>query len=200
MATNYGHEKYKYQDLREGQIRLLRLPKTGRPRTYQLRSVELASAPIYMTLSYSWSIDKIDDEREGTEDVTSEPPKVHNVFVNSAVVKVTKNLAKALPHLADSYQNQDIWIDGICLDQENWAERLVQIPRMGEIYRKSSKCVVWLGESNSSIDKGVPAIPALLQRLQWYNPRLGFVEEHFRQVICLIAPLTNLLLQSNHSL
>jgi hypothetical protein len=180
MAANYSQRKHVYQDLDAGHIRLLCLPRAGGPRRYQLDHVHLASAPSYLALSYTWGIDKLDDEREGTEDVASEPPRDHDVLVNNAVVKVTKNLAMALPRLVDRYQCQYIWIDGICLNQDDKTECRTQVRRIGEIYKKCVKCVFWLGGSNAHIDQGVPAIPTLLQRLQWYNPRLGFVEEHFR--------------------
>lgn len=181
MATNYNQGKYVYRDLEEGQIRLLYLPRAAepQPRRYQLGHFHLASAPNYVTLSYTWGIDKLDYEREVTEDVASETPRDHDVLVNDGVVEVTENLAMALPRLVDRYGCQYIWVDGICHNQDNKAECRTQVRRMGEIYKKSVKCVIWLGESNPDIDRGITAMPALLQRLQWYNPSLGFVAEHF---------------------
>ncbi len=37
------------------------------------------------------------------------------------------------------------WIDGVCIDQSNPAERSEQVAFMGEIYREADRVVVWLG-------------------------------------------------------
>ncbi|KAH7090209.1 heterokaryon incompatibility protein-domain-containing protein [Paraphoma chrysanthemicola] len=38
------------------------------------------------------------------------------------------------------------WIDSLCIDQDNMAERNAQIKIMGQIYRTAAQCDVWLGE------------------------------------------------------
>ena len=46
-----------------------------------------------------------------------------------------------------------LWIDAICLNQNNADEKARQIPRMGNIYRGAERTLIWLGEEaeNSSI-------------------------------------------------
>ena len=55
--------------------------------------------------------------------------------------------------------------------------------RMKEIYTKAAKCVVWLGEClrGSPVDRALPLLPGLLQRLQKYPPHLGFNEASFKR-------------------
>jgi Heterokaryon incompatibility protein (HET) len=38
------------------------------------------------------------------------------------------------------------WIDAICIDQSNYAEKAAQVNLMGKIYQKSTAVVVWLGK------------------------------------------------------
>lgn len=54
---------------------------------------------------------------------------------------------------------------------------------MKDIYTKTAKCVVWLGEcpQGSLVDRALPQLPGLLQRLQRYPPQLGYHEGPFRQ-------------------
>lgn len=42
-----------------------------------------------------------------------------------------------------------MWIDAVCVDQENLEERSQQVQRMAEIYKLADRVVVWLGESDS---------------------------------------------------
>lgn len=41
--------------------------------------------------------------------------------------------------------NRTIWIDAVCIDQSDNAERASQVDLMGEIQGQSSLLVVWLG-------------------------------------------------------
>ena len=46
-----------------------------------------------------------------------------------------------------------LWADAVCIDQKNPAEKNVQVPLMGLIYRKAVRVVVWLGIEE--VDKGL---------------------------------------------
>lgn len=64
---------------------------------------------------------------------------------------MTPNLSDALRMLFDTYNTNYgpsltyIWIDAICIDQENLAERTMQVSLMGDLYRKAKTVLVWLG-------------------------------------------------------
>jgi len=93
-----------------------------------------------------------------------------------------KNLEIALEYLINRYPGQYLWTDAICINQ-NGDEAASQFLRMKEIYTKTAKCVVWLGECprGSRLDKALPQLLGLLQRLQIYPPHLGINEASFRQ-------------------
>jgi hypothetical protein len=157
-----------YDELKGDEFRLLLLPNRTGPRLYTLRHFDLYAAPPYLALSYSW----------GKEDSNAE------LAIGNEKFKLpSKNLEIALEYLVDRYPGQYLWTDAICINQNNDEERASQIPRMKEIYTKTDKCVVWLGECprGSRADRALPQLPGLLQRLQRYPPHLGFNEASFRQ-------------------
>jgi hypothetical protein len=66
-------------------------------------------------------------------------------------ITVTQNLAQALPYLRQEDKPRILWIDAICVDQQNPKERGHQVKRMADIYSKAAKVLIWLGlESDDS--------------------------------------------------
>ncbi|KAF7558214.1 hypothetical protein G7Z17_g203 [Cylindrodendrum hubeiense] len=59
-----------------------------------------------------------------------------------------------LHHFRDSYRPTYLWLDAICLNQEDEAEKNQQIPRMGEIYQLASAVQIWLGEQDEDGHSG----------------------------------------------
>jgi len=58
---------------------------------------------------------------------------------------VTCNLATALVDLRSSTEPRVLWIDALCINQEDMQERSSQVARMANIYRQAKQVVVWLG-------------------------------------------------------
>lgn len=56
------------------------------------------------------------------------------------------NLASALRHLRFRDKVRRLWVDAICINQNDDDERGVQVARMGNIYRQAATVTVWLGE------------------------------------------------------
>lgn len=59
-------------------------------------------------------------------------------------IKITKNLEHALRNL---YRKRiyRLWVDAVCIDQENTEEQGSQVGTMHSIYTKSQRVLVWLG-------------------------------------------------------
>jgi len=88
--------------------------------------------PTFEALSYTWG------------DVQDTP----NVYVGSdtsCTLTVVRNLETALRYLRYEDKNRTIWIDAICIDQENLKERGQQVERMCDIFRLAERVVVWIG-------------------------------------------------------
>lgn len=67
---------------------------------------------------------------------------------------VTPNCHDALRRLRHRFRVRTLWVDAICIDQRksdiSTKERLHQVARMGDIYEKASRVVIWLGSSITS--------------------------------------------------
>jgi len=67
---------------------------------------------------------------------------------NGRSLHVHHNLHTALPYLSRrgySRPVQAIWIDAVCINQEDQEEKRVQIQLMGQLYQTATKVWVWLG-------------------------------------------------------
>lgn len=135
-----------------------------------LQTVLLEDEPSYTALSYHW----------GT-DVPSTP-----VLINSKPVLVRRNLAAALRHLQQKDRPLNIWVDAICINQNDNKEKSRQVQMMAKIYERSTGVLVWLGpaadDSDAAMEKlrdiGEKAIDAGMQDFRatdmpnWFNPDL----------------------------
>ncbi|OCK79113.1 HET-domain-containing protein [Lepidopterella palustris CBS 459.81] len=83
----------------------------------------------YEALSYTWG---------GTE-------KTAKISVNGSEMYITKNLYEALQHLRFPDRDRILWVDAICIDQNNNKERGHQVQQMSNIYREADRVTVWLG-------------------------------------------------------
>lgn len=112
----------------------------------KIHCVSLKEAPKYEALSYTWgkivrhlpiSVVRTGDQ---AEDVVEEE--------DDQVLFATPQLLMALKRLRLPSSSRFLWIDQLCIDQENEDEKGPQIQLMGEIYRKAVRVIVWLGEDN----------------------------------------------------
>lgn len=119
-------------------IRLIRLlPQEHRdePICCQLLEYELGSAAdtqahLYEALSYVWG------------DPTEKTP----ITVNGLTHLITVNLFQALTALRNPIFERTLWVDAICIDQDNLEERANQVQLMARIYASSDSVIVWLGK------------------------------------------------------
>ncbi|KAF4626721.1 hypothetical protein G7Y89_g11436 [Cudoniella acicularis] len=99
----------------------------------------------YSALSYTW----------GT------PTKEKMIMVNGSTMQVTSNLFSALQHLRFGNEDRLLWIDAICIDQDNNQEKNHQVRYMGDIYREAERVVIWLGPSTEQTDLVMDSIKRL---------------------------------------
>lgn len=65
-------------------------------------------------------------------------------------VSVRRNLHHALQHLrhtrkSSSLEKRKLWINAICIDQQNVGERNHQVSQMRKIYRTAQRVLIWVG-------------------------------------------------------
>jgi hypothetical protein len=71
---------------------------------------------------------------------------------------VTKNLHEALSSLRYRSIERIIWVDAVCINQENEQEKMQQIQLMARIYAQANRVVVWLGEAADNSDQALEEI------------------------------------------
>lgn len=76
-----------------------------------------------------------------------EPVHIEVGSSGTHTLSVTRNLGTALLYLRYHDRPRKLWIDAICVNQNDLEERSRQVPRMSDIYSKASRVVVWLGQA-----------------------------------------------------
>src|ERR1700761_1573639 len=141
MAAGLDQFTYKPLSL-PGEIRLLvvQSAKTAESITCSLRHVCLKDKPTYEALSYAWG----------------DSAKVKTITCDGKEIHITKSLHDALTNLRFGSRGQKyslrrhsrsrtIWADAICINQEDNAEKTIQVAMMAEIYSSADEVLIWLG-------------------------------------------------------
>lgn len=102
--------------------------------------------PEFEALSYAW----------GTS------PNLSSILIDTdtgfSSLLVSQSLAEALPYLRHNERTRALWIDAICIDQQDLAERSSQVQRMADIYSSAAKVVIWLGPGSEDSALGLRCI------------------------------------------
>lgn len=89
----------------------------------------------YTALSYSWK--------------DADPNENVDIVCNSTPVRISLHLYNALDRLRSDTEPVRVWVDGLCINQKDDAERTHQVKIMREIYQSSTEVIVWLGDSRA---------------------------------------------------
>lgn len=104
--------------------------------------VDLDDLPLDEALNFTWSND------EGDE---SFPQRI-NPFKRTSTIAITKNCEAALRCIRRIHRERTIWVDAICIDQENIGERNHQVGFMASIYSNASQVIAYLGPGSVDTD------------------------------------------------
>lgn len=74
-----------------------------------------------------------------------DPTLIGAAKLDGADVPVRDNLYQLLRHLRQPHSSLILWIDALCINQENIPEKNIQVPLMGQIYSSANSVFVWLG-------------------------------------------------------
>ncbi|KAH8591877.1 heterokaryon incompatibility, partial [Bisporella sp. PMI_857] len=75
-----------------------------------------------------------------------ETTTTHHVMIEGKRLPITANLDKALRRVRRNNQDLYLWVDAICINQDDTAEKENQISMMFQIYQSATQVVVYLGE------------------------------------------------------
>ncbi|KAG4423960.1 hypothetical protein IFR04_002955 [Cadophora malorum] len=142
----------------ENEIRILEILPCGSegaqaPLKCEIRVVNLSDKPIYDTLSYRWG----------------NPGNRKCILVDNRECLITDNLYAALLRMRQKDEKKTIWIDQLCIDQQNQEEKAVQVRLMGQVYSNCHQCLIWMDEVSENVRQA--DAEAILDVLSWMVDR-----------------------------
>ncbi|KAG9233213.1 heterokaryon incompatibility protein-domain-containing protein, partial [Amylocarpus encephaloides] len=135
---------YSYQPLpNQRSFRLLRFRNFLESHCCKLDTFDIEDCPPFSALSYTWGAPL--NTPRSVEDYGPDTSKVLPIKTDAGLksVKVLKNLYDALHQLAGSSDKPEwIWVDAICINQEDVKERETQVTLMGDVYSSCTEVIV----------------------------------------------------------
>ena len=131
--------KYSYQALSNADtIRLVVLEPArseAAPLKCSIATTSLAQQHLeYYAVSYFW----------GDQQVT-QPLEIRDQAGHTSHLRVTPNVDEVLRRFRSPKGQQRLWIDAVCINQDDELEKAQQIPEMGRIYGQAKEVFIWLG-------------------------------------------------------
>jgi hypothetical protein len=133
------HEIYEGLKVELGQIRLLQLElenDDNKPLKGSLIVYNLADVPSFWAISYVWG-----PKPSGPSPATFE--------TKDGQINITESLASCLRSLRRRGVTDLIWADALCINQKYDLEKSMQVRRMGSLYQKAKRVIIWLGDRGS---------------------------------------------------
>jgi len=115
-----------------------------------LRVVHLADGPEFTSLSYVWG--------NTSEEASSRPFQLTILSPEHVNLDITENLHHALRQIRRHKGTVTIWVDAVCINQDDDCDKETQIPLMEKIYSMARVGYVWLGKSSPGLDFAVKCV------------------------------------------
>jgi len=155
--------EYRPLDHESSEIRVLKLNPKSRGKQlldkisgkiYGDRAVLIDCSLIYTTLKDTLSYDALSycwgSESDGK-----------CILVDGRQLTITRNLYFCLQELQKKQSSRAIWVDAVCINQADHEEKKHQIPMMGEIYKRASSVITWLGPASPAMHLAMDTISLL---------------------------------------
>ena len=148
---------FQYRPLESGEIRLLRpVSQPGGSLSFQVVHRSLLSKSRYASLSYVWG----------------PPGNTHTVSLDGNPFPIRPDLNDALQQIQSSrLLDRLLWVDAICINQNDTRGKTAQVQLMRQIYERSSKVLVWLGKPENEEDNRLAC-----QKMAFFVERMGDIQ------------------------
>lgn len=143
----YSYARYEYIDLPADYFRCLELypGEWDAPLKGRMTLQSLDDSVEYEAVSYTWG---------GTSPATL-------LDCGSGSIGITMNAAALLRRLRDRDVSRRLWVDTVCINQNDTHEKRLQVQQMSTIYSRCSRLVVWLGEEDQSTEHAIDMLDTL---------------------------------------
>ena len=143
MTEASQRQLYKPLDPNSKEFRVLRLDECAGSTigndgpSFAISVVSLDTVAVYDALSYTWG----------------DAGEVYPIRVQGEVVKIRRNLYDMLSTYADAdFLRTGIFIDAVCINQDDLDERSDQVKLMRDIYSRARTVRIWLGMAARGVD------------------------------------------------
>ncbi|KAF5658715.1 Heterokaryon incompatibility protein [Fusarium heterosporum] len=180
---------YTYKPVAKSEIRLVTVSSSGEDEKLEasLKNVELNhDDPVkYTALSYCWG--------SSTDQV--------QIPCDGQFLSVTTALHEALVEIIKFSPHEALWIDQICINQDDVIEKSEQVSKMNTIYDKAETVLAWLGPASDSTQIAIDfvrkvgdvALPTATDMFRWDS----YDERHEETKLEITEELT---LEKSHKL
>ncbi|MCJ1485830.1 hypothetical protein MMC06_006005 [Schaereria dolodes] len=131
---------YSYSTLNQSEdIRLLVIdPGQGDDEIFcTLSHQNLKTRPSYQALSDTWDANI----------------RTHGMKISNDILPVTANLHSALKCFRDPDLQRTLWVDAICINQDDIHEREKQVQILGQIYSIATGVLIWLRDGPANVEE-----------------------------------------------
>ena len=150
-----------------------------------LSIANLDSGIQYEALSYEWGLNEHKPERR--------------IQVNHQQFNVKHNLYRALKEIRHESRDRVLWIDALCIDQDNTQEKNHQVGLMRQIYSSAQTVLVWLGPSSRDSDIAMDLLSALQLGKSKINPSAVSEDGCCDAIFFLVQVLLGGMSKNSHS-
>ncbi|KAI4286773.1 MAG: hypothetical protein L6R35_003974 [Caloplaca aegaea] len=119
--------------------------------TFHVVSIASGEPIWYTAISYVWG----------------DPAFIMPITCNGRIFKTTQNLYTALRYLRRTDVTVNLWIDQICINQNDLDEKAQQVVLMSTIYKRAWNTVIWLGEETATSSSAHATLVAIKDALQY---------------------------------
>ncbi|RSM07156.1 hypothetical protein CDV31_008708 [Fusarium ambrosium] len=120
-------------------------------RQWGVSTSDFTTPVCYTALSYTWG-----------------PPVFEaTIKCDGHAKRITRGLEAALKQFRQPHDSIMMWIDQICINQDDDAEKKKQIPLMGRIYERARSTVIWLGEAGNGSSSALKLIERITSILHF---------------------------------
>jgi len=157
------HDLFLYAEvLAERSIRLIHIYDRSQDDRIRIK-LEIASINTakYKALSYVWGKD---------------PSKKKTIVCGDYQLEIGENLYHALWQIREDGDTDVLWwVDAICINQANGAEKAEQVKMMKDIYQEATLVVSWLGPEKENDAAGFALLRTICEQLGDYSSSMAFM-------------------------
>lgn len=114
----------------------------------ELVIISTNSQQIYDAVSYTWA------------DQTGDSTRRFRAFIGTSYVLITRSCQEVLQRIRSRFYTKCVWIDSVCVDQDNLQERGHQVQLMPRIYTRAKKTYVYVGPTTCKDDSLLETLAA----------------------------------------